>query len=195
MTTFKAKNSYRSNLLSALALVSALALAACSSNEPVPDEEPVQAPTTGTTQGSGFGDEADPRLNDRGLLGIAREDRAMFLDPNNPLSTRIIYFEYDSSRIQEQFSQAVEAHSEYLANHPDVQLRLEGHTDERATREYNVALGERRAESVQRAMVLAGAGSDQISTLSFGEERPAELGSTESAYAANRRVELIYVQR
>ena len=76
-----------------------------------------------------------------------------------------------------------------------MRLRLEGHTDERGTREYNVALGERRAESVQKALVLAGAGSNQLSTLSFGEERPAELGSSEAAYAKDRRVELIYVQR
>lgn len=172
------------------------ALAACSSNEPIPDQEPVQAPTSGTTQAPPVRDDSvDPRLNDRGLLGIAREDRAQFLDPNNPLSTRVILFDYDSSRIRAEFGRAIQAHAQYLANHPEVRLRLEGHTDERATREYNVALGERRAESVEKALVLSGASSSQISTLSFGEERPAALGSTERDYAQNRRVELIYVQR
>lgn len=186
-------SSYK-NILRAVILVSSLVLAACAGNKPVPEGEPVQAPTAGTTQQSG--DQAvDPRLNQRGLLGIAKEDRAKFLDPNNPLSTRIIYFDFDSSRIQPQFGRAIEAHAQYLADHPAVSLRLEGHTDERGTREYNVALGERRAESVQQALVLAGAGADQISTLSFGEERPAVIGSSPEAYAKDRRVELIYVQQ
>lgn len=174
-----------------------LGLAACAGNEPKPADEPVQAPA-----GSDFGssteqqpEAVDPRLNERGLLGIDKEDRAMFLDPNNPLSTRTIYFEFDSSRIKPEFSRAIRAHADYLAEHPDVRLRLEGHTDERGTREYNVALGERRAESVQKALSLAGAGNRQISTLSFGEERPAELGSSDFAYQKNRRVELIYVQQ
>lgn len=198
MTTSKLFQPSYMGFMRTLVMVSGLAfLAACSSNEPRPDDEPLQAPTSSTTQSPTFGeqDNADPRLNDRGLLGISKEDRAMFLDPNNPLSTRIVYFDYDSSRIQPQFSQAIQAHANYLSNHPEVRLRLEGHTDERGTREYNVALGERRAESVQKALVLAGAGSNQLSTLSFGEERPAELGSSEAAYAKDRRVELIYVQR
>ncbi len=195
MTTFNQITSTHTRFLRVLVMGSGLALlAACAGNEPVPEDEPVQAQTTGTTtQG---GDVAvDPRLNDRGLLGIAKENRAMFLDPNNPLSTRVILFEYDSSRIQGQFNRALQAHARYLSNHPNVNLRLEGHTDERATREYNVALGERRAESVQKVLVLSGAGGQQLSTLSFGEERPAELGSNEQAYSQNRRVELIYVQQ
>lgn len=133
------------------------------------------------------------QLNQRGLLGIKKEDRAKFLDPDSPLSTRTIYFEFDSSRIQSKFNEALRAHANYLSQHPEVTLRLEGHTDERGTREYNVALGERRAESVEKVLVLNGADPEQLTTLSFGEERPAELGSTEAAYAKNRRVELIYV--
>lgn len=135
------------------------------------------------------------QLNQRGLLGISKEERGKFLDPSSPLSTRTVYFEFDSSRIQSRFSEVLAAHANYLAEHPDVRLRLEGHTDERGTREYNVALGERRAESVEKALVLGGAAASQLSTLSFGEERPAELGSSEAAYAKNRRVELIYVER
>lgn len=196
MSTFTTTTSSQTRFMRVLGMACAVALlAACSSNEPVPSDEPVQAPTTGTTTQSGGDYAADPRLNDRGLLGIAKEDRAMFLDPNNPLSTRVILFEYDSTRIQAQFNRALQAHAQYLSNHPDVRLRLEGHTDERGTREYNVALGERRAEAVQKIAVLSGAGSQQLSTLSFGEERPAELGSSEQAYSQNRRVELIYVQQ
>ena len=130
----------------------------------------------------------------RGLEGIPAGDRDQFTDPNNPLSTRIIYFDYDNSAIPSRFSAAIRAHAQYLSQHPDVKLRLEGNTDERGTREYNVALGERRAESVKQALVLSGAGGNQVSTLSFGEERPAVLGHTEDAYSKNRRVEFIYTQ-
>lgn len=149
----------------------------------------------GDTRGDGPSKFSSEQLNQRGLLGIKKSDREKFLDPSNPLSTRVIYFEFDSSRIQSKFNDAIQAHANYLAEHPEVKLRLEGHTDERGTREYNVALGERRAESVEKALVLNGAESSQISTLSFGEEQPAELGSTESAYSKNRRVELVYVER
>lgn len=180
-----------------VAAVVVLALSACAGQEATRDG-------MGDTARSG-GDTSVPRdqepsftaeqLNQRGLLGIEKKDRKKFLDPSNPLSTRTIYFEFDSSRIQSKFQEALRAHADYLAEHPNVRLRLEGHTDERGTREYNVALGERRAESVEKALTLSGAGSDQISTLSFGEERPAELGSSEAAYQKNRRVELVYVER
>lgn len=169
-----------------------LALSACAGNPPppLPPAGGEGLPTTG--DGMGMGEGTAP-INERGLLGIDEDDRAMFVDPDNPLSTRIIYFAFDSSAIQPQYRDAIQAHARYLAEHPDVDLRLEGHTDERGTREYNVALGERRAEAVKRALVIAGAGSSQLTTLSFGEERPAVLGSTDTAYDQNRRVELIYV--
>lgn len=175
-------------------------LAACAGREPPPvmpdagDETEAPRETAPAEPERDEGPDIDvSRLNERGLLGIERRDRLMFLDPDNPLSTRTIYFEFDSSRIQPDFQQAIQAHAAYLADHPDVRLRLEGHTDERGTREYNVALGERRANAVKQALVIAGARANQLSTLSFGEERPAETGSTEAAYAKNRRVELVYV--
>ncbi|MAA76031.1 MAG: peptidoglycan-associated lipoprotein [Salinisphaeraceae bacterium] len=179
-----------------------IALAGCAGNEPLPDE-PVDAPVPqqaeqrpASSGGTASGPQIDAsRLNERGLQGIPMEDRAMFLDPNNPLSTRIIYFDFDSSQIPARFEQAITAHANYLANHRNITLRLEGHTDERGTREYNVGLGERRAQAVERGLTLSGAGAEQITTLSFGEERPAAFGSDDSAYDKNRRVELIYVKR
>lgn len=183
--------------LKLIALATALTLTACAGNKPVPEQESGSAGGAGTTQTeSQGGPQIDTsRLNERGLLGIKKEDRRQFLDPNNPLSTRTIYFSFDSSRIKPEFADAIQAHAQYLADHSDVTLRLEGHTDERGTREYNVALGERRADSVEKALVLAGADAEQITTLSFGEERPAVMGHDEEAYAKNRRVELIYVQQ
>lgn len=171
-----------------------LGLAACAGGPPPPPPPGAGAGTDGGRLGDDGGVETAP-IDERGLLGIPPEDRGMFVDPGNPLSTRIVYFAYDSSTIQPRFRDAIQAHAAYLAAHPNVDLRLEGHTDERGTREYNVALGERRAESVQRALVVAGASRGQITTLSFGEERPAALGSNSDAYAKNRRVELIYVDK
>ena len=88
----------------------------------------------------------------------------------------------------------VAAHAGYLVKYPAARLRLEGHTDERGSREYNIGLGERRAQSVRKALMLQGVAEAQIATVSYGEERPAVEGSEESAYAQNRRVELVHAQ-
>jgi peptidoglycan-associated lipoprotein len=181
--------------LIALLTVAMLALAACGSNKNLRDDDDMPGAGSMGSQGDqGMGMNSGRDIDVRGLEGIDPSDRDMFTDPNNPLSTRIVYFDLDQSAIPSRFSQAIQAHGRYLSKHPNVKLRLEGHTDERGTREYNVALGERRAESVQQAVVLSGASDRQLSTLSFGEERPAELGSTESAYSKNRRVEFIYTK-
>jgi len=113
-------------------------------------------------------------------------------DPSSPLSERIIYFDYDSSTLSDEAINQLEAHGEYLADNPDRRMLVEGHTDERGAREYNLALGERRAESVKQALTLAGADESQVDTVSYGEESPAVSGNTESAWAENRRAELVY---
>ncbi|MES1950939.1 peptidoglycan-associated outer membrane lipoprotein [Salinisphaera sp. S4-8] len=181
--------------LIALLMAAMLVLAACGGNKNLRDGDDLPAAGgMGDSGDRGMGMNSGRDIDVRGLEGIDPADRSMFMDPNNPLSTRIIYFDLDQSTIPSRFSQAIQAHGRYLSQHPNVKLRLEGHTDERGTREYNVALGERRAESVQQALELSGASASQLSTLSFGEERPAELGSTESAYSKNRRVEFIYTK-
>lgn len=113
-------------------------------------------------------------------------------DPNSPLSTRIIYFEYDSSEIQERYREVVAAHADYLVKNPNVVVSLEGHADERGSREYNLALGERRALAVKRQMTLLGAQASQVRTMSYGEERPIESGHDDNSWSQNRRVELVY---
>ena len=107
------------------------------------------------------------------------------------LKTRsVIYFEYDSSEIRPEYLAVVAAHAAYLAKYPTASVRLEGHTDERGSREYNIGLGERRAQTVRRALQLQGVADAQITTVSYGEERPAVEGADEAAYAQNRRVEI-----
>ncbi|MBK6599027.1 MAG: peptidoglycan-associated lipoprotein Pal [Proteobacteria bacterium] len=108
------------------------------------------------------------------------------------LSRRIIYFDYDSADIRADSQEIVTAHARYLANNAGTRVRLEGHADERGSREYNIGLGERRAQAVRRVLLLQGVAETQLSTVSYGEERPAVAGSDDDAYAQNRRVEVIY---
>jgi len=118
-----------------------------------------------------------------------------FTDPSNPLSTTTIYFDFDRSEVKAADREVVMAHARYLADNADVKIVLEGHADERGTREYNIALGERRAKAVSQLMLLQGVSQSQIDIISFGEERPVALGHDESAWSVNRRVEILYPGR
>lgn len=106
----------------------------------------------------------------------------------------VIYFDYDRAEIRPEYVNVVAAHAKYLNANSTRQVRLEGHADERGSREYNIGLGERRAQAVRRALLLQGVTEAQITTVSYGEERPAVLGSDETAYAKNRRVEFVYTK-
>lgn len=107
------------------------------------------------------------------------------------MKNHIVYFAYDSSDINPEGLAVIDAFGKYLAANSGAKLRLEGHADERGSREYNVALGERRAVAVQSALVARGAGPGQLSVISYGEERPVDPGHTEEAWAKNRRVEIV----
>ncbi len=104
----------------------------------------------------------------------------------------IIYFDFDRSDIRPEYASLINSHAKHLAAAAGAKIRVEGHTDERGSREYNIALAERRGQAVRRALMLQGAGDAQLTTVSYGEERPAVAGSDESAYEKNRRVELVY---
>lgn len=116
-------------------------------------------------------------------------------DPNSILSRRVIYFAYDQSTIEPEYFEILDAHSELLASNPNLTIRLEGHADERGSREYNVALSERRAQSVKQFMDLKGVGSEQSQTVAYGEELPVDPGHNEAAWSKNRRVEIKYIGR
>lgn len=103
-----------------------------------------------------------------------------------------VYFEFDSAELSREARSTIERHADFLVSNPDVRVRLEGHTDERGTREYNIGLGERRAQSVAQVLRARGVAGDQFSIVSYGEERPAVAGSNERAWAKNRRVEIVY---
>ena len=113
-------------------------------------------------------------------------------DPAGELAARTIYFDFDSSEVRDSELASIEAHARYLSEHSGALVTLEGHGDERGSREYNIALGERRAVAVRQLMTLLGATDPQIHTISYGEERPAAAGHDDSAWKLNRRVEIIY---
>ena len=113
-------------------------------------------------------------------------------DPTSPLYDRTIYFDYDSAEIKPRYLDLMRTHARYLGTNNGVKVTLEGNTDERGTREYNLALGDQRAETVRRFMLAEGVRPDQMTTLSYGEERPASSGHNESAWRQNRRVIIQY---
>jgi peptidoglycan-associated lipoprotein len=113
-------------------------------------------------------------------------------DPASPLSKRSIYFDYDSDVVKDDYRTVIEAHAAYLVAHKDAKVTLQGNTDDRGSREYNLALGQRRAEAVRKALSVLGAGEAQLEAVSFGEEKPRAVGETDQAYAENRRADIVY---
>ena len=109
------------------------------------------------------------------------------------LKNRTIYFDFDSSEIRSDYNALITAHAHYLASNASIRVRIEGNTDERGSREYNIGLGERRAQAVRRALMLQGVAESQITTVSYGEERPAVTGHGEEAWSKNRRAEVVYL--
>jgi peptidoglycan-associated lipoprotein len=105
---------------------------------------------------------------------------------------KVIYFDYDSFVVKAEFQSAIEGHAQFLKNNPRAKVSLEGHTDERGGREYNLALGQKRADAVRQSLSLLGVSAAQVESVSFGEEKPAIQGSDESAFSKNRRTEFFY---
>ena len=175
--------------LIALMMTVALLGAACKSKPPAaesstPVPETVISAANPNAQSNGVATvNAGSSTSSNGALG-----------PDGPLgSQRVIYFDFDSSDIRNEYVDVIAAHGRFLAANASVRMRLEGHTDERGSREYNIGLGERRAQTVRRALGLQGVQESQITTVSYGEERPAASGSDENAYSKNRRVEIVYI--
>jgi len=114
-------------------------------------------------------------------------------DPGSPLAKRSVYYDFDMYNIREEFQPSIEAHGKFLVEHKELRVRVEGNCDERGSREYNLALGQRRADAVKRALTLLGVTPKQIETVSFGSEKPKATGSNEEAWAENRRSDIVYI--
>jgi peptidoglycan-associated lipoprotein len=171
-------------VLIVLLVATALGLSGCASKKPKPE-------TSGASQAATGAEGAGANSANAGA-GTNADDEAAG-PQGGLLIKRIVYFDFDSSEIKGEGTDIVAAHAKYLAGHGATRVRLEGHTDDRGSREYNVGLGERRAQAVRRALLLQGASDAQISTVSYGAERPAVSGHDEAAWAKNRRVEIVYL--
>ena len=168
------------NVLMITLLAATFALTGCKSDKVKPT--PPSTPTEETSQ----------MPDDTSQTGRGEELSATEQAKQKALAQRVIYFDFDNADIRAEYRDVVAAHAAYLATSPNMKVRLEGHADERGSREYNIGLGERRAQAVRRALMLQGTGDGQLVTVSYGEERPAVTGSDEAAWAKNRRVELVY---
>ena len=182
-----------------LLLLFSLVLTAC--GERIKPDTPIDADvgavdeTAADNEGASGG-----RIDDGGLSGgekladgrVVSYDKEAIFDGNNVLAERLIHFDFDSDEVPQQYLELIRHHGRYLSFNPDVKMRLEGHADERGTREYNVALAEKRAQAVKQLMLLEGAADDQISIVSYGEEKPVAFGHDEESWQLNRRVEIIY---
>ena len=165
------------------------ALVACGSNVKL-DETPVENRTPSSVgAASGSGSAGAVASRDVAPVQIGATDPSVA----GPVgASKIIYFDYDSFTIKPEFQSAMEAHAKFLASNKSRKLSVEGHTDERGGREYNLALGQKRSEAVRRGLELLGVSDAQVEAVSFGKEKPADNGSDESAFAKNRRAELNY---
>jgi peptidoglycan-associated lipoprotein len=171
------------NRFAGLLLVASLA--ACGSSVKL-DEAPVEDRNAAGAAGQGG---AESGVDPRAVTGV----QVPGMDSQQPAAlSRVVYFDYDSFEVRSEFTGALEANARYLKANPNRKVALEGHTDERGGREYNLALGQKRAEAVRRSLALLGVTEAQMEPVSFGEEKPAALGADEASFAKNRRVELTY---
>jgi peptidoglycan-associated lipoprotein len=169
-----------------LILFAFVVIAGCAGSEGTLTDDEFGADGAGGTDGSGVSAYGDDGAGGTSGVAIGGDGTSLVMNE------RIVYFAYDSSTLDDAAIDLLKQHGRYLADNPGERARLEGHTDERGSREYNIGLGERRAVSVQSVLLAQGAAQEQLTPVSFGEERPAEVGMTEAAYAQNRRVEIVY---
>ena len=176
-----------------LVAIIAAALAGCSTTPTT--EAPVEDRGTAGATAPGAGGAQTGGAQSGGVTGSqvgGAQGAAALRDPNSILSKRSIYFDFDSFVVKDQYRPLVEAHARYLQSHPNARMTIQGNTDERGSPEDHIALAQKRADAVKRMMLLLGARDNQIETVSFGEERPKNPGHDESAWAENRRDDIVY---
>jgi peptidoglycan-associated lipoprotein len=179
-----------SKMLSIGCLCAAAALLAGCPKKATTVEPPsagTQIPGSSSAAGSAGSATMTP-LGSEGTMGAGAQGAGA----GGALARNVIYFDFDKSDIKPEYADVVTAHARNLTTHSNLKLKLEGNTDERGTREYNIGLGERRAQAVRRALMLQGVAESQLTTVSFGAERPAVEGDDEAAWAKNRRVDMVY---
>ncbi|HRA78719.1 MAG TPA: peptidoglycan-associated lipoprotein Pal [Burkholderiaceae bacterium] len=177
-----------------LALVATMVafLAACGSSVKLEDEASMRGTGAPIESRDGAGGATAGGAGARGVEQVTVGGTDPLNDPKSPLAKRSIFFDFDSFVIKDEFRGTVDAHSRYLLSNKTRRVVIQGNTDERGSREYNLALGQKRAEAVRRAMSALGVPDTQMEAVSFGEERPRATGADEASYAENRRADLVY---
>ena len=181
----------RSILIAATVVLSA-ALGACSTT---PEEEQKAAAVEERQPGGAPGAQTQPVKPPtvaRVDLTAGKPGASVLKDPNNILSRRSIYYDLDQFNVKDQYRELVEAHARYLRANPQAKMLIQGNTDERGSREYNVGLGQKRSDGVKKMLMLLGAREDQIESVSLGEEKPADPGHDETSWSKNRRSDILY---
>ena len=171
-------------ILIALAVLAAGCASKETRQEPSVTDRSTTSPSTGST--------AAPSPSTRPTTPTAPVAGDPLRDPNNALSKRSVFFDYDSNAVKDEYRGLVQAHARYLTDKRDSRVRIEGNCDERGSREYNLALGQRRAEAVKKVMTVLGVADGRIETVSYGEEKPVADGHDEQAWAQNRRADIRY---
>ena len=179
-----------------ISLFIAAAVAGCSST-PTQEGAPVEERTPGASTTAPAGGATTSGMGGSGVAGTtgaagASGATSPLKDPKSILSKRSVFFDYDSYVVKDEYRALVEAHAKYLQSNRAARMMIQGNTDERGTREYNIALGQRRADAVKKMLLLLGASDAQIETVSFGKEKPRNPGSSEAAWAENRRDDILY---
>ena len=173
-------------------VVSAIALlGACSSQPPAPEQNPVGV-VDGSKTGVGGSTTSPTTVAPVTATGIDPTSLAALKDPKSAVFNRSIFFDYDQYTIKDEFKPLVDAHAKLLAKNPGIKMMIQGNADERGSREYNLALGQKRAEAVKKALMLLGGQEAQIESVSLGEEKPRCTDQTESCWAQNRRGDMLY---
>lgn len=174
------------NLLALSFSLIAISLAACSSQPAAPEQA-----------GAGVEDRNPSAVGSTAITPVTAGQGDMYglaalKDPRSPLSKRSVYFDYDSFVVKDEFKTLLDHHAKFLVKNVQFKMLIQGHADERGSREYNLALGQKRAEAVKKALLLLGAKEAQLESVSLGEEKPACMEQTDSCWAQNRRGDMLY---
>lgn len=174
----------------AIALTVPVLLSACGSTEKAKDPAPVTTATNTPPPATSTAPATSTPTTTAPIGRISPLD-----DPKSVLAGRSVYFDYDSNAVKAEGQSLVQAHAKFMTENPGARISLEGNTDERGSREYNLALGQRRADAVKQIMTVVGVAAARIETVSFGEEKPKSPGHDEAAWAQNRRADIVYKSR
>ena len=174
------------------AVVIASLLAACAGTQSTDSQPPAAVEDRGVGKPAAAQPVETRPIGGVDLIGRPAAGAAALKDPNNILSKRSVFYDFDKYDVKDEYKPMIEAHARYLRENGATRMLIQGNTDERGSREYNIALGQRRSESVKRMLLLLGGREDQVEAVSLGEEKPRAAGANEEAWAQNRRSDMLY---